>query len=230
MTNLVLVLASLAPTTTLDDVINDPRSYAYSDSTAPQVIQDDNGLIYLRNHQFATASRYDRAAVNPNLMRPWLTAGGLDRVRHTGVKLLWIPVDEWVRLRTRKATFRRSNKTVVRTFGKYPDGAISVEFLDDHTGRLFEIRSRIRLDAKWDEHERVFYGARPVGYQEITDCRQCHRDVAGHRQGWATTVRGLEPGGPFSFHPFETDTLDSRPGQAPVIRDDVKHFVIWEPN
>ncbi len=217
---IAILIATAATSITLTEALADNRTYVYDDVIAPQVIQDDHGFLWPKMHVFAGRT-YDGANVNPNRTKPWLTNGGLDNVRHTGKRILWIPEGTKIKLRTRRAVFPRSRKSVRRTYGWFPNGSLVAEFLY-HDGRLFEIRSRKKTDGTWAEDEQITY-FRPPGYQSVNNCVDCHRDIGGHAAGWAATVSGLERDGPKAFTPFVVGN-----GVRPVIRDDVKHLVEWE--
>jgi hypothetical protein len=215
----------------LEQAIQDSRSYWYDDKNVPRIFLNDFARVYPVDYQLDVRTK----AGNPNNQEPWRHNGGLHNVVHTGQRLLWTPPNQWTELKRLNKVVRVAPREL-REFnaieGTFPDNSYVVEFLY-HKGRMFEIRSRHRVEGVWEEDEQYEIGDRPPGYVSVDNCKDCHSDIGKHasqlrdrgvnyRYG---TISGLEVGGPIRFHAAKI-----RPGRAGYryeIRDDVKHFVRW---
>lgn len=218
---------------TIEQATADPRSYKYDSFNFRSVAEDDFGKLWAIGYNIAGRGN-DRTG-SPNNEHPWLHNGGTDNVKGLTVRrVLWIPPGEKIRLRTRRHRVRSIGLPYARTWGDYPDRTLSVEYLLDDKGKLFEIRSRRRVQGKW-EAEQIEVGEPPKGYVSVDSCTDCHSDIGKHarqldrRREWYTTVRGLEVGGPIAFHPWEWKRVYRGFGIShnKVVRNDVKHLVEW---
>lgn len=213
----------------IEQAIRDGRSYWYNDKNVPRVFLDDFARIYPATYKLDSRTK----AGNPNNQAPWKTNGGLDNVRHTSQRLLWIPPGKKIKLRTRNRPVAfRTKKRFRWTGGNYPNSSYVAEFMYSN-GRLFEIRSRHKVQGKWEVDEQFTIGDHPKGYKAVDNCKDCHSDIGKNAQQLRNrgvnyrygTISGLEVGGPIRFHPWKIRS--NRVGYRTEIRDDVKHLVEW---
>lgn len=214
----------------------DPRAIWYSKETLPRVYEA-SGRLFGVGYNLAGSLDRTGSANNEN---PWLNTGGLDHVGGsvTIKRMLWIPPGQHITLHRKHKTVRGGPKNGLdfsHVFGVFPVGTVSAEFIYDGN-RLFEMRARVKTRDGWLT-EQEEYGVKPAGYVAVENCTDCHKDIGKHsfqlrdRTGrfdrdWYGTVRGLEPGGPIHWHPWDARGVWGQ-GSPMRIRADCQSFVRW---
>lgn len=208
----------------------DPHIIWYSPETLPECYESSGNLYAL---DYNLAGSLDRTG-SANNEKPWRHTGGLDDCNIQIKRCLKIPAGTWIELRTeqRRVTSGKIRKLPYSVIvGDYPVGTVAEEYLYENNA-LFEIRTRIKTADGWQASLQEF-GAKPIGYNAVNDCKSCHEDIGKHsfeldgNRDWYGTIRGLEPHGPIHWHPWVTDNLGGS-GIRPVIRREVQHFVRWK--
>ncbi|MDB4489935.1 hypothetical protein N9045_00315 [bacterium] len=210
----------------------DTRTYWYDKESLPEAYQSNGGgPVRLYKLGYNIAGVLDKTGSANNEL-PWLHTGGLDDCENSYVKrMLWLPKNKKIVLNKKNGKImggQRNGLEYSFIAGEYPIGTVSAEFLYDGD-RLFEARSRVKNEQGWTTFQ-FEYGDKPVGYIHVSSCIECHEDIGKHsfeldaKRDWYGTVRGLEPGGPIHWHPWDTSKVDGV-GTTPKIRHDVRGMV-----
>lgn len=219
----------------LFDLSKDTRVYWYDKDSLPQAYQSSgSGPVRLFKLGYNIAGNLDKTGTANN-EHPWRHTGGLDNCNSVKVKrMLYVPVNKKIKLRTVHSKIeggKRNGLKYSRIAGEYPEGTVVAEFLYEHD-RLFEARARMKKKNDWKTFQ-YEYGNKPKGYIHVDSCVECHEDIGKHSfeldevRDWYGTVRGLEPGGPIHWHPWQTDKVGGL-GTIPKLRSDVKDIVEYE--
>jgi hypothetical protein len=211
---------------------SDIRTYWYDKKSLPEAYQSNGGgPVRLYKLGYNIAGVLDKTG-SANNEAPWFHTGGLDDCENTKVKrMLWLPENQKIILKQKNGKIKGGQRNGLEykfIAGEYPIGTVSAEFLYDDQ-RLFEARSRVKGEEGWSTFQ-FEYGDKPAGYVHVSSCVECHEDVGKHsfeldaKRDWYGTVRGLEPGGPIHWHPWQSEGLGGY-GVKPEIREDVKSFV-----
>lgn len=168
---------------------------------------------------------------SPNNEAPWLHSGGFDNVDAKIMAAYFLPGKVRIKREEFDApAFRKEadSLSAARLVGEYPVGTVAAEFVvTDNLVRCLRYRHKEQASG-WCEAQ-IDFGPMPDGYREVANCTDCHRDITKHAneidasQEWYTTVRGLEPGGPFNF-PFYRITGSGMDGKG-EFNPEVAHLI-----
>lgn len=143
---------------------------------------------------------------SPNNEHPWRHSGGFDDCDVSVLQMYHVPGKIRVRrVKEEVPGFRANSLSTAKWIGEYPENTVAAEFVrDNKTKSVVALRYRLKSEGDWIT-EQVDLGPMPANYQRVNNCVDCHEDITKHAneldstQEWYTTVRGLEPGGPFNF-------------------------------